>query len=271
MRRPAPVHPPDYHVHTRFSIDSRSEMSAVCEEAVARGLREVAFTDHLNWGPGYPTDHLDLDQYAAEVDRCRALFDGRLRVQLGLEVGEPHVFAGRVAPLLRDRPFDIVLGSVHYVGGSRPIFEEAYFARPTREACGAYFRDVAALAAEGDYDVLAHLDVIRRYAREFGRVYDGPAPYADPIRAALRAVVERGKGIEVNTFALRSGHDEPFPSLEILRWYRELGGEVLALGSDAHVPEDVGSSFDGALEMLRGLGFTRLATFERREMRWIAI
>jgi histidinol-phosphatase (PHP family) len=78
MTRTSPVRPPDYHVHTRFSIDSRSEMSAVCEEAVARGLREVAFTDHLNYGPGYPTDHLDLAQYAAEADRCRSAFDGRL-------------------------------------------------------------------------------------------------------------------------------------------------------------------------------------------------
>jgi histidinol-phosphatase (PHP family) len=261
----------DYHVHTHFSIDSPSEMQAACAAASARGLAEIAFTDHLNWGPGYPTDHLDPSRYVAEIERCRVAWRGTLAVKLGIEVGEPHHFADRVAPFLEVGPFDVVLGSVHYVGGARPIFTPEYFAAPMRAACSAYFEDVAALAACGDFDVLAHLDVIRRYARQFGKTYDGPAPYADTIRAALSALIERKKALEVNTFPLRTGEREPYPSLEILRWYRDLGGEAFTLGSDAHAVQDVGSAFDAALTMIRGLGFERLATFEGRRMRWTPI
>jgi histidinol-phosphatase (PHP family) len=137
-----------------------------------------------------------------------------------------------------------------------------------RQAYEAYFRQVAHLAAEGEFDVLGHLDLVKRDAHKFGKPYDGPDPYAGLIRAALRSVVERGKGIEINTSALYKGYPEPCPSLEILRWYRDLGGEILTIGSDAHIPDHVGSCFEVALEMARATGFTRLARFEQRQILW---
>jgi histidinol-phosphatase (PHP family) len=129
---------------------------------------------------------------------------------------------------------------------------------------------VVCLACEGDFDVLGHLDLVKRDARKFGKPYDGPGPYADMIRTALRAIVERGKGIEINTSPLRKGLTEPCPSLDILRWYRELGGEVLTLGSDAHTPDAIGADFEPVLEMAQAAGFARLARFERRQLTWMS-
>jgi len=147
-------------------------------------------------------------------------------------------------------------------------WKEPFFEPPLHQAYEAYFRQVARLAAEGNFDVLGHLDLVKRDARKFGKAYDGPEPYAEMIRTALRSLVERGKGIEINTSPLRRGQPEPCPSLEVLRWYRELGGEILTFGSDAHTPDAIGSHFDVALEMARVAGFTRLATFERRQIHW---
>jgi len=123
------------------------------------------------------------------------------------------------------------------------------------------------LAAEADYDVLAHLDTVRRAAyRAFGLKALDYTPYEETIRRTLRTLVERGKGLEINTVTYRRGMGDPSPPLQVLRWYRELGGEIITFGSDAHTPDAIGSCFDVALEMAQAAGFTRLATFERRQV-----
>jgi histidinol-phosphatase (PHP family) len=164
--------------------------------------------------------------------------------------------------------FDIVIGSAHYAQGMRAAWFEDYFDQPLQDAYEAYFEQVVDLAQSGDFDVLAHIDLVKRDARKFGKPYDGPGPYRGRIRAALKALIERGKGIEINTSPLRRGQPEPCPSMQVLRWFRELGGEILTLGSDAHTPAAVGSDIDVALDMARAAGFTRLATFRHRKMAW---
>lgn len=258
----------DYHIHTHFSCDSGAEMAQVCEAAIAGGLDEIAFTDHLDFGPADPPHYFQPAEYIAEVERCRARYGDRLTVRLGIEIGEPHLFAAEARSILALGAFDFVLGSAHYDVHMRAAWKQEYFDQPLEQACAAYFQQVVRVAEEGDFDVLSHVDLVKRDARKFGLPYDGPGPYAELIQRALRAVVKRGKGIEINTSPLHRGQAEPCPDLEVLRWYRELGGEILTLGSDAHQPEAVAAHFDVALEMARAAGFTRLARFERRQVRW---
>jgi histidinol-phosphatase (PHP family) len=267
------IRPPDYHVHARFSCDSASAMTAVCEAAIARGMREIAFTDHADFGPDDPPGYFHPAEYLAAIECCRARYGDQLTIRAGVEVGEPHIFARETESILAVGEFDFVLGSAHYADGDglQAAWKRPFFEQPLRQAYEAYFRQVVRLAAEGDFNVLGHLDLVKRDARKFGKAYDGPEPYADMIRAALRSIVERGKGIEINTSPLRQGQPEPCPSLQVLRWYRELGGKVLTLGSDAHTPSAVGSCFDVALDMARSVGFTRLAQFEKRQVLWLEI
>ena len=264
--------PPDYHIHTPFSCDgNHNEMAAACEAAISRGLREIAFTDHVDFGPADPPEYFRPAEYQAEIERCRARYRDRLTIRAGLEMGEPHIFAQRDRAVLAAGEFDFVLGSAHYADGMQVAWKEPFFEQPLHQAYAAYFRQVVRLAAEGDFDVLGHLDLVKRDAHKFGKAYDGPEPYADMIRTALRSLVERGKGLEINTSPLRMGQPEPCPSFEVLRWYRELGGEILTIGSDAHKPEAIGMCLDAALEMARAAGFTRLTTFEKRRLAWITI
>jgi len=265
---------PDYHIHTDFSCDSDAGMAAACEAAIARGLREIAITDHVDFGPTDPSGYFRLADYLSAIERCRARYGDRLTIRAGAEMGEPHIFAREAAEVLATGDFDFVLGSAHYAdgtGGLQAAWKEPFFEQPLRQAYESYFRQVVRLAAEGDFDVLAHLDLVKRDARKFGKAYDGPEPYGDMIRTALRSLVERGKGLEINTSPLRRGQSEPCPVLEIVRWYRELGGEIITFGSDAHTPDNVGADFDVPLEMARAAGFTRLATFEKRQIKWIQI
>lgn len=261
----------DYHIHTNFSCDSEARLIAACETAVARGFNEIAFTDHLDFGPDDSADFFRPVEYLAAIRGCRARYGGRLTIRAGVEVGEPHLFAQQATEVLALGDFDFVLGSAHYADGMQAAWREPFFEQPLRRAYEAYFRQVVRLAAEGDFDVLGHLDLVKRDARGFGKTYGGPGPYADMIRTALRSVVERGKGIEINTSPLRHKQPEACPSLGILRWYRQLGGEILTIGSDAHSADAVGAHFELALEMARAAGFTRLATFERRQIGWVRI
>ena len=261
----------DYHVHTKFSVDSEANMEAACQAAIARGISEIAFTDHLDFGPDDSSGYFRATEYLAAIERCRARNEGRLVVRAAVEVGEPHLFAAQASAVVAHGDFDIVLGSVHYADGMQAAWREDYFEQPLRQAYESYFRQVLDLSAEGDFDVLAHLDLVKRDACKFDKPYDGPEPYADIIRTALRSLVERGKGIELNTSPLRLGQPELCPSPQILRWYRELGGEIITLGSDAHSPTTVGAHLDLAIEMVRAAGFEHLATFRRRQIDWIRI
>ena len=263
-----PTYRQDYHIHTGFSSDSSESMRAICKVAIDRGIDEIAITDHLDFGPCDSNEPFATQAYLEAIQACRAEYGTRLQVRAGIEIGESHLFPNGAAEVLGTGDFDFVLGSAHYADGMQPAWSEEYFEQPLRQAYEAYFRQVVDLAANGDFDVLSHLDLVKRDARRFGKPYDGPGPYADMIRAALRALVERGKGMELNTSPLRRGQPEPCPSMEILRWYRELGGEILTLGSDAHSAEFVGCDLDVALEMARAAGFRRLATFSHREMAW---
>jgi histidinol-phosphatase (PHP family) len=272
----------DYHTHTRFSCDCESEMSVMCEAAIARGLREIAFTDHTDFGPNDPPDYFKPIEYLQSVEQCRSRYGDRLRIRAGVELGEPHLFAKEAQAVLDTGSFDFVIGSAHYAAllpspSDSPdavtlqcAWSESFFEQPLRQAYEAYFRQVVGLAADGNFDVLGHVDLVKRDAYHYNKQYDGPGPYADMIRTALRSVVERGKGIEINTSPLYKGKGilEPCPSLEVLRWYRELGGEILTIGSDAHTPDKIASHFNVALDLARAAGFTRLATFEGRRIIW---
>lgn len=260
--------PPDYHIHTSFSCDSQADMDAVCRAALARGLREIAFTDHVDFGPADPPDYFRPAEYFAAIEGCRERYGDRLTIRAGVEVGEPHLFDKQARAALAQGRVDLIIGSAHYADGLQVAWEAPFFEQPLRQAYEAYFLQVVRVAAEGDFDVLGHLDLVKRDAHKFGKPYDGPEPYADMIRTTLRSLVERGKGLEINTSPLRRGLGEPCPSLQILRWYRELGGEIITIGSDAHTQDAVGADFETAIEIARAAGFRRLATFEERRIVW---
>ncbi|MBN1954161.1 MAG: histidinol-phosphatase HisJ family protein [Anaerolineae bacterium] len=266
-------YPADYHTHTRFSCDSDAAMEATCRAALQLGMREIAITDHVDFEPldacrGYFRPEL----YWEEIEHCREIF-GQLTIRAGVECGEPHLYRAQVTPLLAAHAYDVVLGSLHWAG-SRPVFRADFFDGLTLdEGIDLYFDHLGRLAAEGEYDVLGHADYVRRAAaRCFGLRELDLRPHEDRVRRALRTVAERGKGVEVNTSYRRKGGGEPGPSVQMLRWFREEGGEIVTIGSDSHAPGDVGADFARALAMVRAAGFERLATFARRQLKgWVSL
>ncbi|NLE45106.1 MAG: histidinol-phosphatase HisJ family protein [Chloroflexi bacterium] len=263
----------DLHIHSRHSGDCDTDMADVCEQALARGLREIAFTDHVDFNPldgSYA--YLKPDLYLADIDRCRRIYGDRLRIRAGVEISEPHLYPQQANALVAAHPFDLVIGSVHWVG-ERTDWLGAYFDGWTlKEGMHAYFAEIEQLVAQADFDVLAHLDIVRRAVNyRFGLTQLDYAPYEPAIRRILRTMIDRGIALEINTANYRRGLGETCPPLEVLHWYVEMGGEMVTAGSDAHTADSVASSFDVVRDMLDTVGIQRIATFDQRQLVWLRI
>jgi histidinol-phosphatase (PHP family) len=263
------VIPQDYHMHSRFSCDCHIAMADMCQAAIDKGIAEIGFTEHFDHHTRDECrDYFQLEPWAAELEHCQALFAGRLTVRAGIELGEPHLFAAQARALLARYPFDYALGSLHWVG-DESVFDHTYFERfPASVTFPAFFAELERMTALGGFDILSHFDVLVRTAFDVYGSYD-PRAYEEHIRPVLKNVIAHGIALDLNTSALRRRARVLNPGLEILRWYVELGGERVTLGSDAHDPRQVGSHLPEAIEIARAAGLKYLTFFERRQARLV--
>ena len=239
-------------------------MAEMCRGAIEKGVPEIGFTEHYDLHPDEPyRDWFRLEPWAGELVHCRAEFDGRLVVRAGIEIGEPHLFRAEAEAMLRRYPFDYALGSLHWVG-SESIFDRAYFRRPADEAFRLFFEELERMTRVGGFDILSHFDVPVRTGFDVYGEYD-PRRYEDAIRPVLKNCIEHGIALDLNTKGLRSSCRILTPNVDILRWYVELGGERVTLGSDAHNPKFVGADFDAALDAARAAGLKYVTQFEQRQ------
>ena len=270
---PAPV---DLHVHSTCSADGGSSIEDYARQAEVMGLAEVGYCEHVDLDPrdmGY--GYIDPGRYDRELAAARAAVP-EVRLLQGVEITYQSGMQEAVREWQTCRPWDYVVVSVHlidYPDGwaiiSEPGAMGAYFASHNeRQAYGPYFAELLRAVKSGMGDVLGHLDLVKRFGvRQYGRL--DPAAFEEEIREILRAAAQRGMGLEINTSGLRQAPGEPYPGLTVLRWYRELGGEVLTVGSDAHHADDLGRDIAGAMDMAREAGFRAIASFEARRVRWI--
>jgi histidinol-phosphatase (PHP family) len=250
------VLPPDLHVHTEWSWDApHGDMERSCARALELGLPAIAFTEHADWALVHQGQHpVDIVGYLDAVDRCRVKFPG-LRILTGVELGEPHWFPKETEAILAAGPIDQVLGSVHSIHLGGGTLDASQFR--SREgldfplAVQEYFAEVLLLVESGQpFEVLAHLDYPKRYWREGAPPYR-EKDYEAEIRAILKAAARTGRVLEVNT---TRGH-VLCPDLTVVRWWRELGGQAVQYGSDAHQPDKVAEGFKVATQMVESAGF----------------
>mgnify|MGYP003518356550 FL=1 len=245
----------DSHVHTPLCGHAEGHPEAYLEEARAKGLKGVVFTDHSPMPPWYdPESRMRLEAlpfYLLALERVRERAQD-LYVGIGLEADFHPGTEGFVAQLLRRYPFDYVIGSVHYLGAwplDHPDHQEEYAWRDLKEVFRAYFQEVEKAARSGLFHAIGHLDLPKKFGHRLPE--EALLELAEP---ALRAVAEAGLFLDVNTAGLRRPAKEVYPAPALLRRARELG-IGLVLGSDAHRPEEVGFAFPEVQALLAGLGF----------------
>ena len=256
----------DCHMHSSFSADSETPMEDMIQTAVDKGLTGICFTEHLD--PDYPETpenldfSLDIPAYRQRLFELADAFRDQISVNFGIELGlQPHLsesFSG----LLKEIPFDFVIGSSHVVHGYDPYYP-SYFEGRKESACYMeYFESILEnIAAFDKMDVYGHIDYVVRYGPNQNRQYSY-GRYKEILDEILRTLIRKNIGIELNTGGYHYGLGEPNPCVNVIRRYRELGGEIITIGSDAHSAEYVGCCVRETQALLRTCGFRYFCTFE---------
>jgi histidinol-phosphatase (PHP family) len=244
---------PDHHVHSEWSWDAhRGSMRESCRRAVELGLPSLAFTEHADWVRG-PAFVVDVTGYLESLERCRSEFPS-LRIMSGVELGEPHRFPEPAAALLSTGAFERVLGSVHVIESEQGLTDASDPGFLTAGNCDRLFRGFLAdtlrlVESSARFDVLAHLDYPRRYWPD--RDAYNAETFEAELREVLRALARRGAALEVNT----TRGTVLCPAPDVIRWWREEGGERVTFGSDAHSPDLLVAGFELAAEAVEAAGF----------------
>jgi histidinol phosphate phosphatase HisJ family len=259
----------DSHVHSCNSHDGSDEVGAICAAALERGLRGVAFTDHCDADAGLEACLKVKRRLFADVAKAREVYGDRLEIAMGIELGEPHHDVALSRALLDDPGLDFVIGSLHRLRGEPDFYFVDYAAVDLDSLLLRYYEELLELAACGCYDVVGHINYQLRYMRARERFR--PADYYDALRGVLREVAAAGKGIEINTSGLRRGEVGLLPAPEVVRMFREAGGEIVTAGSDSHDLGSVGAGIPQAMDCMRAAGFEQTAFFRGRAARFLEL
>lgn len=259
----------DFHTHSTFSTDGTDKLVEMANSAVEKGLKTICFTEHNDFD--YPGGEflLDTDAYKNELLRVREQLSGKIEVLFGVELGLMKHLGERLREYLDGRGFDFVIGSSHLIDGKDPYFPEYFAELGQKNGVLRYFESIVEnIGAFSDFDVYGHLDYAVRYSPE--KCYN-PVDYREIIDEILRKIVSLGKGIEINTAGLRKGLSHANPHPFILKRYRELGGEIITVGSDAHNTADIVADFDLAESFLKDAGFEFYTVFRQRKPHFVKL
>lgn len=271
----------DFHTHTAFSSDSKTPAREQADEAVRRGLKGICFTDHMDVSFPYDVKSpgnfiFDADRYFEEMIPLREEYKDRLDIRIGMEIGlrnEPGLAESTEAEykrLLEGYSFDFIIGSTHCLENVDPYFPYYWENKTVKEGIRIYYEAILHnVKAAGSFDSCGHLDYLIRYVPHKdgwkGPESYRPAEYMDIIDEILKVLINRGIALECNSAGLKYGIGFAHPHDDILDRYRELGGELITIGSDGHCPEHLCYDFDKVEKMLSDHGFRYYMIYRDRK------
>jgi histidinol-phosphatase (PHP family) len=258
----------DYHVHTSYSADSRADVHDVIKAAIEKGIKEIAITDHVDID--YPDKEINfsinLQHYQNTLNAIYEEYSKQIRIVKGIEVGlQEHVLEETHA-LIDDFHYDYIIGSIH-VADKQDLHNGDFFRdkSPAEAYERFYINTYNCLKSYKAYSILGHINLIDRYQKYITKPVHF-SKYSDILYEILKMVIEDGKGIEINTSGFRYGMDSFLPSKDILRLYKELSGEIITVGSDAHTTDYLGYKIADVYTLLREeFGFKYITTFKNRK------
>ena len=264
----------DTHNHCEFSFDGkRTTAHRSAQSAYEKGLGGIVFTDHYEvWIPEVPGEYMprpqdfDIPAQQKELERVQSLYGDGFKVLKGIEIGMSGHCREDAVRLISGHDFDQVIASVHYLQESDPYYKSFYTGKDWKEAYGLYLETIYNEAVKlQDFDIIGHYDYVVRYApypQDCIRYTD----FSDVLDTLFRYMIENGKALEINTKqSSGSGSRTTVPDKDLLTRYHEMGGELISLGSDSHVPEGVADKFNDYAALLKSLGFRWGTHYEKRQ------
>ncbi|MEI6578444.1 MAG: histidinol-phosphatase HisJ family protein [Eubacteriales bacterium] len=256
----------DTHTHTDNSYDGHHSTMYLCECAESLGLRAITFTDHVEIDY-FKRDHFDKTavQSYFETAKARSAFMGKLLVCSGIELGQPMYDVATADKVVSALHYDEVIGSVHNLRGLPDFMYLDYTTTDVNQILLDYFKEMQLMVDWGNFDTLAHLTYPLRYISGEHGIKVDLSLYAEQIDCLLRGIIQKGKALEINTSGLRQKIGETMPGEGIVKRFKELGGEYITIGSDAHFAKDLAAGIPEGMAMAERCGFKNITLFQKRE------
>lgn len=265
----------DYHTHTEFSDDSIYPMEQAVQDAIAMGMDEICFTDHVDygikedWDCGHPIAYrgdeplanVDYPKYFSRIQHMQHMYQSQINIKMGLEFGMQMHTISQYKELFQKYPFDFIILSVHQIEDQELWTQDFQRGRSQKECYERYYEELLGIVTSySDFSVLGHMDLIARYDKNGGYPYQQIEPI---IAEILKVIIKNGKGIEFNTSYRRYRLKDTTPSMNILQLYQKLGGEIITIGSDSHSAEHLGAYIEEAKQILSTMGFRYFCTYDK--------
>lgn len=250
-------------------------MESMVRRGLELGLERMCFTEHMDFE--FPVSEevpagffeVNTDSYLYDLLSMRSSFADRIRLSFGVELGLQSHLTALQASYVSRWPFDFIIGSSHLCNGQDPYTASFWQGRSEEEGYREYFASIADnLEVFNDFDIYGHLDYVVRYGPNQDKFYTYEK-YADLFERILDLLLENGIGLEINTGGIGYGLKDLHPCAQILKRYRQKGGEIVTVGSDAHRPDALCRCFDRAEALLKECGFSYYTVFEERKPSFI--
>lgn len=258
----------DCHLHTNISPDADKRVTVLkyCRRAMECSLSAIAITEHIEvnrWAEEHETFEISMTENTKAKEEFPFLISG-------LEMGQATQNFELAEKIMRDPRLDFVIASIHELPGQEDFAFINYRNVDIKKLLRENFMEILKLCKWGKFDVLGHLTYVLRYMSKAGITAD-LSPYNDLIAESFKELIAKGKGIEINTSGLRQQYGKTFPSLKYIKMFRDLGGEVISLGSDSHTMRDFAANIREGTNIAVEAGFEYLTVFRERKPQKIKI
>jgi histidinol-phosphatase (PHP family) len=264
----------DCHTHSSFSPDSKVSIKDGALGAVTAGIGGITFTDHIDLGhPNHKGDYYAFDETkrSKNIELVQQELNGSIKVLDGLELGFQPQIAGLAADIVKKNNFDFVICSIHVVDRIDLGNPDFYQGKTKHQSLTRYLEAIyESVKTFDDFDVIGHIGYMCRYMPYPDKSFKY-ADYADLLDLIFKTVIAKDKGIEINTAGFFYKLDATHPGYDSIQRYKDLGGKIITLGSDAHQAKRVGDKFDIVTRQLIAMGITEVAYFEKRKPVFVKI
>ena len=263
----------DMHIHSEVSHDGRESVDDIAKSCIEKRISVFAITDHCDIQEIGQTDVFGLACKSVEnAIKAKEKYKDKVKVLVGIEIGEAILNLDYTNRLLNFFDFDVVIGSVHGIrykgndGSYSQIDFSTFTDKMLNDYMSLYFDELLETLQSIKFDIMAHLTCPLRYINgKYSRGVDS-RNYEKQITKILDYIIKNQIAMEINTSGVNDDFTGLMPDLWIIEKYKKMGGNLITLGSDAHIKERVANGFDKVIPILKDMGFDTLCYFEKRQV-----
>lgn len=255
----------DSHIHSNNSRDALDPVISICNEAIKNNLDIITITDHCEIN-AYIKEGYDksIRNSIEEINKVKKIFKNKIEILAGSELGQAMQDIEAASDVLKIKNVDFILASVHNVKNMEDFYYMDYNKDTVYEVLDIYFDEILQVIEWGNFDSLAHLTYPLRYIIKNSSINTDISKCYKKIDIILQALVEKNKALEINTSGLRSKVGATLPSLDIVKRFKQLGGEFITVGSDSHRSKDVGKGIEEGISIAKKAGFSYITVYKNR-------